>query len=246
MNVLIVQVRPFGDALYESKYFPWSHLLTGRQGINPGYDPLAYMVQAAHKEGMEIHAWINPLRIQTESSPPELAQSNPYQQWRRDPEKAGWTASAGSGKYYNPAYPEVRTLIADGAREIVENYDVDGIHFDDYFYPTEDPSFDEVAYSAYKEEQGENALSLEQWRQENINLLIQEVYTAVKEADPDVVFGVSPQANLENDRAMESMWKHGVRKQDISIIFVHKSMSIQSIQPFRLKQRLNSGFRLVV
>ena len=105
MNTLIVQVRPFGDALYESDYFPWSHLLTGRQGIHPGYDPLAYMVEAAHREGLEIHAWLNPLRIQLETNPPELAQSNPYQEWKRDPAKSGWTVDYGNGKYYNPAYP---------------------------------------------------------------------------------------------------------------------------------------------
>lgn len=202
MNTLIVQVRPFGDALYESDYFPWSHLLTGRQGIHPGYDPLAYMVEAAHREGLEIHAWLNPLRIQLETNPPELAQSNPYQEWKRDPAKSGWTVDYGNGKYYNPAYPEVRRLIAGGAREIVEKYDVDGIHFDDYFYPTEKEEFDKAAYDAYKAEQGDNAAPLADWRQENINLLIREVYAAVKEADPDVVFGISPQANLQNDLRM--------------------------------------------
>lgn len=202
MNTLIVHVRPFGDALYESDYFPWSHILTGQQGIHPGYDPLEYMVEAAHREGLEIHAWVNPLRIQLETNPPTLAQSNPYQVWKRDPEKSGWTVDYGNGKYYNPAYPEVRTLIADGVKEIVEKYDVDGIQFDDYFYPTEKEDFDKEAYTAYCSQNGETAKPLLEWRQENINLLIREVYQAVKDADPNVVFGISPQANIQNDLRM--------------------------------------------
>lgn len=199
MNALFVQVRPFGDAFYESEIFPWSSLLTGTQGIHPGYDPLAYMVEAAHAAGMELHAWVNPLRIQQGSTPEALAQSNPYQRWKRDPEKAGWTVDLPDGKYYNPAYPEVRELIAAGVREIAARYAVDGVHFDDYFYPTEDPSFDEAAYHAYCAEAGDAALPLADWRRQNVNLLVEACHAAVHEASPGAVFGISPQANLQND-----------------------------------------------
>lgn len=133
MNTLVVHVRPFGDALYKSAYFPWSHIVGGTQGVNPGYDPLKDMVAAAHKAGMKIHAWVNPMRIQISGTPSILAQTNLYNTWKSDPAKAGWVVDSGNGKYYNPAYQEVRKLIADGVKEIAQNYDVDGIQFDDYF-----------------------------------------------------------------------------------------------------------------
>ena len=204
MNALIVHVRPFGDALYPSEYFPWSHLLTGTQGVNPGYDPLEYMVQAAHEAGMEIHAWINPLRIQTSETPEVLSQNNPYSVWQRDEEKKNWTVDLSTGKYYNPAYEEVRNLIAAGVREIVKNYDVDGIQFDDYFYPTEDPSFDQDAYQNYLTEMGNEttAMELTEWRRANINALVSLVYAEIKAEKPDVIFGISPQGNIENDMKM--------------------------------------------
>ena len=204
MNALIVHVRPFGDALYPSAYYPWSHLLTGTQGENPGYDPLAYMVEACHKAGLQIHAWVNPLRIQTSSTPSELAGNNPCVVWQNDSSKAGWTVEYNSARYYNPAYPEVRQLIADGVREIVKNYNVDGIQFDDYFYPTTDASFDQAAYDAYTASLGENAaaLSLSDWRKANINALITLVYSSVHEEKENVVFGISPQGNIQNDLNM--------------------------------------------
>ncbi len=201
MNTLIVHVRPFGDSLYPSEYFPWSSILTGTQGIHPGYDPLEYMVEAAHQAGMEIHAWVNPLRIQSKNTPEVLAQSNPYNQWKQDPEKAGWTVDLSTGKYYNPAYPEVRQLIADGVKEIVTLYNVDGVQFDDYFYPTESKTFDSAAYQEYLADlpEGEAAMELGDWRRENINELVAQCYEAVKEANPKAVFGISPQGNITND-----------------------------------------------
>ena len=111
MNALIVHVRPFGDALYDSDYVPWSHLSSGAQGVDPGYDPLAMMVELAHAQGLELHAWMNPLRIQMNDTPSVLSQDNPWNLWQGDAEKAGWVVQSGTGKYYNPAYPEVRAQI---------------------------------------------------------------------------------------------------------------------------------------
>lgn len=202
LNTLIVQVRPFGDALYPSQYFPWSHIMTGTQGVNPGYDPLDYMVKSAHKSGLEIHAWVNPLRIQSKSTPSIISHNNPYSVWKEDGDKKGWTVDLSDGKYYNPAYPGVRKLVVDGVKEIVEKYDVDGIQFDDYFYPTEDPSFDTGSYQAYQASAGGGALGLMDWRRANINALVSQVYAAVKESNPKVLFGISPQANIQNDLKM--------------------------------------------
>lgn len=201
MNTLIVHVRPYGDALYKSDYFPWSHLLSGTQGVDPGYDPLAYMVTAAHKAGLQIHAWMNPLRIQKSGTPSILAENNPYTVWKKDSAKAGWALDYQSDKYYNPAYAQVRKLIADGAKEIAQKYDVDGIQFDDYFYPSTDAAFDKTSYDAYCTGAKKNgtALSLADWRRANINALVSLTYSEIKSVKPKVVFGISPQGNVDND-----------------------------------------------
>ena len=204
MNALIVQVRPFSDALYPSERYPWSHILTGTQGKDPGYDPLAIMVELSHTAGMQLHAWINPLRVRTSATPAALAENNPASQWKQSPDQTDWTVETDTGLCMNPAYAEVRQYIADGAAEIAANYAVDGIQFDDYFYPTQDASFDETAYAAYvtaAKSSGE-ALSLSEWRISNINSLVASVYAAIKNANPDVVFGISPQGNLQNDLGM--------------------------------------------
>ena len=105
------------------------------------------------------------------------------------------------GVYLNPAYPYVRTLIAQGAAEIVENYPVDGIHFDDYFYPAEDPALDSAAYESYTHGV-EEPLALAEWRAANINAMVSQVYESIKAVKEDVVFGISPQGNIQNDQAM--------------------------------------------
>lgn len=203
MNTIFLHVRPFGDALYQSKYYPWSHLISGTQGVAPegDFDPLAYAVEAAHREGLALHAWLNPLRIMLPSGvyPPSLSDDNPYTVWRNDDSEDNddWVIDYQSGKFYNPAIPQVRELIVNGTREIVENYNVDGVHWDDYFYPATDESFDDSkAYSAYVEQGG--TLSLSDWRRENINQLVRSVYSAVKSADKSCLFGISPAGNIDN------------------------------------------------
>lgn len=203
MNTIYFHVRPFGDALYNSKYYPWSHLVTGTQGQAPaqGFDPLAYAVEAAHREGLQLHAWLNPLRIMLDSgkNPPALSADNPYTVWRSDSntENDDWVIDYKSGKYYNPAIPEVRELIVNGVKEIVENYNVDGIHWDDYFYPASDSSFDDSkAYADYTSAGGK--LSLIDWRTQNISTLVKSVYSAVKQTDSECEFGISPAGNVEN------------------------------------------------
>ena len=130
-NAVFVHVRPFADSLYPSEYESWSHLLTGMQGKDPGYDPMEYMVNAAHEQNMQFHAWINPLRIASTTIPPELDENGFYMQnYVNHPE---YFMAYNSGIYYNPASAYIRNRIADGAAEIAEKYDVDGIHFDDYF-----------------------------------------------------------------------------------------------------------------
>lgn len=194
-NVVIAQVRPFGDALYESDYFPWSYLCTGTEGKSPGYDPLAVMIEEAHGLGLEIEAWVNPYRIRASGNNNALSSSNIASQW--EAEEEDYVIRYGGGIYYNPARPAVRQLIVDGVRELVENYDVDGIHFDDYFYPSPDDSFDDTAYQEYQS--GGGSMTRGDWRRENVNILIRDVYAAIKAVDPSVRFGVSPQGNTSNN-----------------------------------------------
>ncbi len=204
-NTLFVHVRPFGDALYPSAYYPWSHILTGEQGKDPGFDPLAYMVEQAHAVGLELHAWVNPLRVSLHSVPASFSAENPYLAWQAD-ERKDMFLRYENGICYDPGYGEVRDYITAGVAEIVENYDVDGIHFDDYFYPQNAPDADEQSYALYLDSVGENAVPLtkEEWRTANINALVSQVYAAVKAADPNVVFGISPSGVVKNNAALSA------------------------------------------
>lgn len=199
-NAIIFHVRPFGDALYKSDFFPWSHIITGTQGADPGFDPLEYIIEKAHQNGMELHAWINPLRITLSGGTPSvLSSDNPYTKWRNDsdPSNDSWVIDYNGGKYYNPAVPEVRQLIINGMAEIAARYNVDGIHWDDYFYPASDSSFNDGAqYSAYVASGGTSDLIA--WRTENINTLIRESYSRIKATDSSCVFGISPAGNIQN------------------------------------------------
>lgn len=203
INTLIVQVRPFSDALYPSNVFPWSHLLTGTQGVSPGFDPLDYMINKTHSSDMQFHAWINPFRIQSKETPSVLSSENLYNVWRNDSDKSNddWVIDWENCKYYNPAYTEVQAKIIDGVKEIVENYNIDGIQFDDYFYPTTSSEYDKNAYDNYcsKITQNGEALSLTDWRLNNINSLVSGVYRTIKSINPNVQFGISPQCNTTND-----------------------------------------------
>lgn len=200
-NAVFVHVRPFADSLYPSEYEPWSHILTGTQGEDPGYDPLQYMVDRAHECGMQFHAWINPLRISTDATPGTLAENSFYMQNRET--NPFYFLEYDGGIYYNPASAVVRERIANGAAEIAALYDVDGIHFDDYFYPTDDESIDANQYAAYVEGT-EEPLPLHEWRTANINALIAAVYHRIKQTAPDVVFGISPQGNLDNNEKINA------------------------------------------
>lgn len=197
-NALFVHVRAFCDALYKSDIFPSSHILWGEQGAEETYDALKIMCEMCEKENLEIHAWINPYRVSTETSEFELSDKNPYV----TDNIIG--VEYNSGIYLNPAKKDARELIVNGVMEILENYQVDGIHFDDYFYPTNDEEFDKAEYNQYlKAFKSEiDAMTLTEWRKNNVNMLIAEVYRSVKSFNPDIKFGISPQGNIENDFQM--------------------------------------------
>lgn len=193
-NTLIVQVRPFCDALYKSSYFPWSHILTGTQAENPQYDALQIMCDICKENNLKIHAWINPYRVSSNETPKKLSDNNPYIK------NSEIGIKTDNGIFLDPSNETAQQLISDGVKEIAENYDVDGIQFDDYFYPTEDESFDKKQYEAYIEKYGkENSMSLDNWRMQNVNTLICKVYRTIKSVDSSVEFGISPQGNIGNN-----------------------------------------------
>ena len=188
-TVVLAQVRPFGDALYPSSYYPFSHLCTGQQGRDPGYDPLALLVQAAHDWGLALEAWVNPYRIQAGLTP-ALCDASPA---KLHPD---WVKYTDTGAYLDPANTAVRQYIADAVGELCANYDVDGIHFDDYFYPTTDPAFDAADYAA-----SGTALTRDDWRRENVNALVELCHATARRYG--VRFGVAPVGDPEQNYALQ-------------------------------------------
>ncbi len=191
LNTVFVQVRPFSDALYPSELFPWSHIITGTQGQDPGYDPLQVMIECAHELGLQIHAWLNPYRIRAGGSW-ELSADNPASKWLE--EDSDCVVETGGGLYYNPAREEVISLVVDGVKELVEHYDLDGIHFDDYFYPGTDEAIDKQAFADLGD-----GRSLEVFRTDCVNDLVKRTYDTVKAKSQEIVFGISPAGNISNN-----------------------------------------------
>ncbi len=197
INTVFFQVRPACDALYDSDIFPVSSFLSESGELT--FDPLEYIVEEGHRRNIYIHAWVNPLRVTMNSTDVEaLPEGSPA---RKNP---AWVVPYADGKLYlNAGIPEVRALVADGVREIVERYDVDGVVFDDYFYPY--PVNDEhgaVAVfddSEEFEKYGASFENIADWRRSNINDLVEACYNAVHDADPECVFGVSPFAVWQNN-----------------------------------------------
>lgn len=196
-NTVTVQVRPCADAFYFSSYFPSSRYFNGTQGEEMNYDPLQIMCELSDKYKLKIEAWINPYRVSQDNDYSKLCENNIALKWHNGEKTKEYVKECGNKLYFNPAYKEVNELIVNGVKEIAENYSVDGIHFDDYFYPTSDADFDSVAYDEYKKKGGD--LSLGDWRRDNVSSLIKSVYKAIKKVNPDIRFGVSPASDIEND-----------------------------------------------
>lgn len=195
INTIFFQVRPFCDAFYKSDIFPWSVYLTGKQGRGVGYDPLKIAVSAAHSRGITLHAWINPFRISSSNDTSKLSENNPALGWIK--EKSRNVVNVNGGWYFCPASPEAQRLVTDGVREIVNNYDVDGIHIDDYFYPSTDKSVDSVYYDEYKKNGGE--LSLKNWRLDTVSAFVSQLYAATKSVSGKCIFSISPAGNILNN-----------------------------------------------
>ena len=195
-NVIIFQVRPECDALYESKYEPWSYYLTGQQGVapRPYWDPLAWMIEQSHKRGMELHAWINPYRAKTKVAHANASNHVVSQHPERCFEYDGLTL-------LNPALKENRDYICQVVTDILERYDVDGLHIDDYFYPYPTPGIP-IPDNAYFRADNQGFTDIGDWRRNNVNLFIEQLWATIRTVKPWVKFGVSPfgiYRNVKND-----------------------------------------------
>lgn len=185
LNTVILQVRPTADALWPSPYEPWTQVLTGTQGQDPGWDPLGTAVEEAHARGLQLHAWCNPYRIANHTDLERLAETHPA---RRHPH---WVVEYGGKLYYNPGLPEVRGFVQRAMLDAVARYPVDAVHFDDYFYPypVSGQNFgDDEAYDTY----GGGFASRADWRRDNIDKLILEMAAGIRAIRPTTQFGISP------------------------------------------------------
>ncbi len=188
INALYVQIRPMADAFYKSNLVPWSRFVTGQAGVAPnnGFDPLTFMIQTAHERGMEFHAWLNPYRASMDN--PSIATFAENHVLRAHPE---WCILYNKRYLMNPGLPLVRAHIIEVVSEIVRNYDIDAIHFDDYFYPYKNGSEvlnDFATYEAYRGP----FTNIEDWRRNNVDLLIYNLSKTIKQIKPRVQFGISP------------------------------------------------------
>src|SRR5690554_172675 len=193
INAIMFQIRPGADALYGKSREPWSAFLSGTQGRAPSpvYDPLDFAIKEAHSRGMELHAWMNPYRA-TFNSASNVA---PDHITRKKPE---WFFTYGGKKYFNPALPEVRSYISSVVMDVVRNYDVDGIHFDDYFYPypEKNPIPDAKEFRQY----GHGFSSVDDWRRNNVDQLIKSVSDSIFAEKKYIKFGISPFGIWDNKR----------------------------------------------
>lgn len=193
INTVFVQVKAMGDALYDSSYEPWSKVITGIRGNKPQYDVLEFMVNEAHKRNIKIHAWVNPFRIATRGhsgiSYPELHKSvNP-----------NWIINHEKIQIYNPAIPEVRTRLADIIKEIITKYEVDGIHFDDYFYPSPIVAGTMKSDSEDFKKYGSGEATIEDFRRKNVDKTIELIHKTIVETKPKIIFSLSPTANNDHN-----------------------------------------------
>ncbi|WP_432652394.1 glycoside hydrolase family 10 protein [Pectobacterium sp. PL152] len=193
INTVFFQVKPDGTALWPSKILPWSDMLTAHIGEDPGYDPLQFMLDEAHKRGMKVHAWFNPYRVSVNTKSATVAELN--RTLSQNPASVfvlhrDWIRTAGDRFVLDPGIPEARSWITSIVAEVVARYAIDGVQFDDYFYAESSSSVlnDSESFKKY----GQGFISKADWRRHNTQQLIEQVSHTIKQLKPDVEFGVSP------------------------------------------------------
>lgn len=190
-NTITVQCRAFSDAFYNSCYYPTSAYFVANQGDNAPFDPLSDICKIAGEKGVNVEAWINPYRVSNSPDFDKLSNDNPAKKWK----DTNTIIVTKSGIYYNPASNEITELITNGVEEIVKNYNITAIHFDDYFYPSDVANLDKDDYK-----KSNTDLSLAEWRRENVTSMIKSVKKAINDTKPNVKFGISPSANIRENQ----------------------------------------------
>ena len=214
INTICFQVRSMCDAMYKSSYEPWSSYLTGTRGKDPGWDPLQFMVDECHKRGIEVYAWVNPYR---------WSSTGTTSTWNTDfdteVKNKGWLLTNGTFTVLNPAFDETRQHIVNVCKEIITNYSVEGMIFDDYFYPVGGMSENSSApdYQLWKD--SGTSLSIGDWRRENVDKMVADVYNMVQETRPEVRFGIAPPGTAGESASKYglSIWKNGYDTQYTSL-----------------------------
>ena len=191
-NTIILHVRPFSDAIYRSLIFPISNSVLNNENKAPNYDVLNFFIKEAHKNNINLHAWINPYRISHNTDIKRISKKSPAYKFINT---SNIKVIKDKGIFYNPASVEVRNLIIKGIKELVENYDIDGVHFDDYFYP--DKTIDLDNYQVYLAAGGN--MSLDEYRLDNVTNLIKDIYSEIKSIKKNVKFGIAPEGNIDNN-----------------------------------------------
>ncbi|OHX67687.1 glycoside hydrolase family 10 protein [Flammeovirga pacifica] len=188
LNTVIVQVRPVADTFYPSGYEPWSRYLTGEQGKSPQpyFNPLQFMIDAAHERDLDFHAWFNPYRATMNADTTLLSEKHPFYEHRE------WFVKYGNKYMYNPGEPEAREYVLDAIMEVVRHYDLDAVHFDDYFYPYKVQGEVFPDSITYQEHNPNKIETIEDWRRENVDYFVETLSKRIKEERPDVQFGISP------------------------------------------------------
>ena len=187
-TMILLQVRSFSDAIYPSDIFPWSATVSGEEGVSPGYDVLKSFLEVCREENIELYAWINPYRIRGDEDSSDISQDNPAYSYLNTS-----VVDINNGVFYNPASKEARDIIVEGVEELVQKYSLDGVIFDDYFYPND--TIDLEDYDAYYKMHSD--VSIDEFRLTQVNELVQEVYQVCHENH--TLFGISPDGNIENN-----------------------------------------------
>lgn len=228
---VFVHVRAYADAMYKSSVYPVSFYAAGEQGGELPFDCLEVICRIASERNVKVHAWVNPYRVYNGTDINELSDDNKAKQWYNENSTED-VVVVGDKIYFNPSSQKARQLVVDGAREIMQNYNVTGVHIDDYFYPPDCGDFDSQQYNSYISSGG--TMSLEDWRRDNVNRLVKELYTTVKSFGTDKIFSISPAGNINNNfnslYADVALWSRGGYA-DMIIPQIYYGFE-HSVQPF--------------
>ena len=252
LNTAFVHLRAFSDAFYKSDIYPYSSYIAGKEGTSLSFDPFEVLLESARSFGISVHGWINPFRVSTQKDVSLISASNPAKKILDSGNTDGRICILSNGIYYNPAHTENHKMIIDGVREIINKYNIDGIHIDDYFYPSTSAEVDKIQYNKYRSEGGKASLS--DWRISCVNAFVSALYSAVKSADPSLTVSISPagsfEKNYNNYYADFKLWLSTPGYADMIIPqiyfgFEHETLDFNKLLTEWGKLKRHSGVQLV-